>query len=131
MSTPRSRHRRLASRPDRPVRRRCRRAPLPVRSPIPPRPTRTAGTCGIWGVTGVNATTALTLPPACLVTDPAALQAAFDQGHQPWRGDPVANAEVCLRAAYGWPHPHGRLLSADHVLAVDDTIGEDAEVHGR
>ena len=89
------------------------------------------GPGGIWGVTGVNATTALTLPPACLDTDPAALQAAFDQGHQPWRGDPVANAEVCLRAAYGWPHPHGRLLSADHVLVVDDTIGEDAEVHGR
>jgi hypothetical protein len=86
---------------------------------------------GIWGITGIDATTALTLPPACLVPDPAALQAAFDQGHQPWRGDPVTNAEVCVRAAYGWTHPHGRLLSAGHVLVVDDMIGEDAEVHGR
>jgi hypothetical protein len=89
------------------------------------------GPDGIWGITGIDATTALTLPPACLVEDPAALQAAFDQGHQPWRGDPVTNAEVCVRAAYGWPHPHGRLLSADHVLVADDTIGEYAEVRGR
>jgi hypothetical protein len=89
------------------------------------------GSGGVWGITGIDATTVLTLPPACLVTDPAALQAAFDQGHQPWLGNPVTNAEVCVRAAYGWPHPHGRLLSPDHVLVADDTIGEDAEVHGR
>jgi hypothetical protein len=63
--------------------------------------------------------------------DPAGLHAAFDQGHQPWRGNPVMVAESCTAAAFGWPHPHGRILSPDHVLVVDDSIGQDAEVRGR
>jgi hypothetical protein len=89
------------------------------------------GPGGIWGVAGIRATTELTLPPACIESDPAGLQASVDQGHQPWRGDPVAVAESCVAAAYGWRHPSGRLVSADHVLVADDTIGEVADVDGR
>jgi hypothetical protein len=86
---------------------------------------------GIWGITGINSTAELTLPPACLERDPAGLQASFDQGHQPWLASPITVAEVCTRAAFGWPHPLGRQLSADHVLVVDDSIGEAADVLGR
>jgi hypothetical protein len=89
------------------------------------------GSGGIWGVTGIDANTELILPPACIEPNPAALQAAVDQGHQPWRGDPVTNAEACVAAAYGWRHPHGTLVSANHVSVVDATIGEDADVHGQ
>ena len=89
------------------------------------------GPGGIWGIAAIAATAELTLPPACGVPDPAALQASFDQGHQPWRADPVAVAQSCVAAAYGWPNPRGRLVSPDHVLIVDDTIGETADVRGR
>ena len=89
------------------------------------------GPGGIWGVTGIHATAELTLPPACVEPDPAGLQAAVDEGHQPWRGDPIAVAQSCVAAAYGWQHPRGRLVTADHVLVVDDTIGEAADVRGR
>jgi hypothetical protein len=88
------------------------------------------GPGGIWAVVGIEATAPLTLPPACGVADPAGLQASFDQGHQPWRGSPVMVAESCVAAAFGWPHPHGRLESADHVVVVDDSIGA-ADVYGR
>lgn len=33
------------------------------------------------------------------------MQAAFDQGHQPWRGDPQRVAEVYGIAVYGWSSP--------------------------
>jgi hypothetical protein len=89
------------------------------------------GSAGIWGVTGIDANKELILPPACVEPDAAGLQASFDQGHQPWRGDPVVNAELCVAGAYGWRHAHGTLVSADHVSVVDSTIGEDADVRGR
>jgi hypothetical protein len=89
------------------------------------------GPGGIWGVTGINANQELILPPACIEPNPAALQAAFDQGHQPWRGNPVTNAEACVAAAYAWRHPHGTLVSANYISVADDTIGEDADVHGQ
>jgi hypothetical protein len=89
------------------------------------------GPGGIWGITGIDANKELILPPACVEPNPAALQAAFDQGHQPWRGDPVTNAEACVAAAYGWRHPRGTLVSATHISVVDDTIGESADVRGR
>ena len=92
-------------------------------------PART-GPGGIWAVVGVDATAALSLPPACAVTDPAGLQANFEQGHQPWLGSPVMVAESCAAAAFGWPHPHGRLESAGRVLVVDESIGQAAEVYG-
>ena len=63
--------------------------------------------------------------------NPAGLQASFDQGHQPWRGDPVTNAELCVAGAYGWRHAHGTLLSENHVSVIDDTIGENADVRGQ
>lgn len=89
------------------------------------------GPTGIWGVTAIDANKGLILPPACVEPDPAAMQAAFDQGHQPWRGDPVRNAELCVAAAYGWRHAHGTLVTANDVSVVDDTIGEDADVRGQ
>ncbi len=89
------------------------------------------GPGGIWAITGIDANAALTLPPACVELDPAGLQAAADQGHQPWRASPVTVAQSCVSAAFGWPHPRGRLLSADHVIVIDDSAGEAAEVHGR
>jgi hypothetical protein len=89
------------------------------------------GPAGIWGVTRIDANKELILPPACIVPDPAGLQASFDQGHQPWRGNPVTNAEVCVAGAYGWRHAHGILVSANHVSVVDDTIGESADVRGQ
>jgi hypothetical protein len=89
------------------------------------------GPGGIWSVTGIDANKELILPPACIEPDPAAAQASFDQGHQPWRGDPVTDAELCVAGAYGWRHAHGTLVSANHVSVVDDTIGEDAEVRGQ
>ena len=89
------------------------------------------GPAGIWAVTGIDANKELILPPACIEPDPAGLQASFDQGHQPWRGDPVTNAELCVAGAYGWRHAHGILVSANHVSVVDDTIGESADVHGQ
>lgn len=88
------------------------------------------GSGGIWSIAGIDATGELILPPACAEADPAGLQAAFDQGHQPWRGSPVMVAEACAAAAWGWPHPSGR-LSAGHVLVVDDTTGGVVEVRGR
>jgi hypothetical protein len=63
--------------------------------------------------------------------DAAALQASFDQGHQPWQGDPLTKAELCVASAYGWRHAHGTLISANYVSVVDDTIGEAADVRGR
>jgi len=89
------------------------------------------GPGGIWGVTGIDANKELILPPACFEPDPAGLQASVEQGHQPWRGDPVTNAESCVASAYGWRHAHGILVSANHVSVVDDTIGEDADVRGQ
>jgi hypothetical protein len=89
------------------------------------------GPAGIWAVTGIDANKELILPPACIEPDPAGLQAAVDQGHQPWRGDPVTNAELCVAGAYGWQHAHGILVSANHVSVVDDTLGESADVHGQ
>jgi len=89
------------------------------------------GSGGIWAVVGIHATAALTLPPACAIADPAGLQASFDEGHQPWLGDPVTVAESCVIAAFGWRHAHGRLESADHVLVIDESIGRAADVHGR
>jgi hypothetical protein len=88
------------------------------------------GPAGIWAVTGIDANKELILPPACIEPDPAGLQAAFDQGHQPWRGSPVMVAEACARAAWGWPHPHGQLFP-DYVLVVDHSTGEVVEVRGR
>jgi hypothetical protein len=89
------------------------------------------GPAGIWGVIGVDANKELILPPACIEPDPAGLQASVDQGHQPWRGDPVINAQLCVAGAYGWQHARGVLVSPDHVSVVDDTIGENADVRGR
>jgi hypothetical protein len=89
------------------------------------------GPTGIWGVTGIDANQELILPPACIAPDAAGLQTSVDQGHQPWRGDPVINAESCVAGAYGWRHAHGILLSANHVSVVDDTIGENADVRGQ
>ena len=89
------------------------------------------GPAGIWGVTAIDANKELILPPACIEPDAAALQASFDQGHQPWQGDPVTKAELCVASAYGWRHPHGTLVSANYVSVVDDTIGEDADVRGQ
>jgi hypothetical protein len=89
------------------------------------------GPAGIWGVVAIDANKELILPPACIEPDPAALQASFDQGHQPWRGDPVTNAELCVAGAYGWRHAHGILISANHVSVVDDTLGENADVRGQ
>ena len=71
------------------------------------------GPGGIWGVTAIDANTELILPPACIEPDAAALQASFDQGHQPWHGDPLTKAELCVASAYGWRHPHGPLISAN------------------
>jgi hypothetical protein len=84
-----------------------------------------------WPVVRIEATAALNLPPACAVADPAGLQASFDQGHQPWLSNPVMVAESCATAAFGWPHPRGRLGSADHVVVVDESIGQAADVYGR
>src|SRR5215468_11830493 len=39
------------------------------------------GPGGIWAIAGIKATATLSLPPACVVSDPAGLQASFDQGH--------------------------------------------------
>jgi hypothetical protein len=89
------------------------------------------GPAGIWAVTGIDANKELILPPACIEPDPAGLQAAVDHGHQPWRGDPVTNAELCVAGAYGWRHAHGILVAPNHVSVVDDTIGENADVHGQ
>ena len=89
------------------------------------------GPGGIWDVTGVDANKELILPPACVEPAPAALQAAFDQGHQPWRADPVTTAQACVAAAYGWRHPRGTLVSANRVSVVDETTGESADVQGR
>jgi hypothetical protein len=68
-----------------------------------------SGPGGIWTIAGIQGTAALTLPPACAVPDPAGLQASFDQGHQPWLANPVMVAESCAAAAFGFPHPHGRV----------------------
>ena len=89
------------------------------------------GPGGIWGVTAIDANKELILPPACVEPDPAALQASVDQGHQPWQGDPVTKAELCVAGAYGWRHAHGTLVSTSHVSVVDDTIGEAADVRGQ
>jgi hypothetical protein len=88
------------------------------------------GAGGIWAIDRIDATAPLNLPPACLVPDPAGLQAAFDQGHQPWQGNPVMVAEACIIAAFGWPHPHGHLQSTDHVVVIDESIGAAADVRG-
>jgi hypothetical protein len=88
------------------------------------------GPGGVWDIVGIDATAPLTLPPACVVADPAGLQANFDQGHQPWLGNLVMVAESCAAAAFGWPHPHGHLESADHVLVIDESIGGVAEISG-
>jgi hypothetical protein len=90
-----------------------------------------SGTGGIWAVAGIDSNAELHLPPACAEPDPARLQAAFDQGHQPWRGNPVMVAESCTAAAYGWRHPHGRTLSPNHVLVIDDATGQTAEITGQ
>jgi hypothetical protein len=89
------------------------------------------GPGGIWGVTAIDANRELILPPACIEPDAAALQASFDQGHQPWQGDPLTKAELCVTSAYGWRHAHGTLISANYVSVVDDTIGEAADVRGQ
>jgi len=73
----------------------------------------------------------LILPPACITPDAAALQASFNQGHQPWQGDPVTKAELCVAGAYGWRHAHGTLVSANDVSVVGDSSGEAADVRGQ
>jgi hypothetical protein len=60
-----------------------------------------------------------------------ALQRAFADGHQPWRGSPVLVAEAGLRAAFGFTHPHGRLISAAVTSVVDSSLGRSAEVYLR
>ena len=84
------------------------------------------GPGGIWGVTAIDANKELILPPGCIAPDAAALQASFNLGHQPWRGDPVTEAELCVASAYGWRHAHGSLVSSNNVPVVADTIGEAA-----
>jgi hypothetical protein len=102
-----------------------------ARLPQPPRAARTARTGWNLGRHAIDANKELILPPACIAPDAAALQASFNQGHQPWQGDPVTKAELCVASAYGWRHAHGSLVSANNVSVVDDTIGEAADVRGQ
>jgi hypothetical protein len=89
------------------------------------------GAGGVWVVAAAASSRELNTPPACVEPDVAALRRAFAAGHQPWRGSPVLVAEACLRAAFGWTHPHGRLVSAGVVSVVDSSLGRSAEVYLR
>lgn len=91
------------------------------------------GSGGIWNVTSIMSGRALGPPPACR-EDVTGLQEAVEAGHQPWRGDPLAVAQLCMIEAFGWRYPsgddafHGRLSGPLTVDLVEPGTGAEATV---
>jgi hypothetical protein len=67
-------------------------------------------------------------PAPCTESDPEALQRAVEEGHQPWRVDPVAVVNSCVAGEYGWVNPIIEQLAPNTYRATDPLSGQSATV---